>query len=195
MTTIDTILKPFKFVENELLSAVTKVYEVYHKKTGGDQYALANLYITAALISAVSQEIIAGDNPISSTTIIFSAASYNVHQTNKRMRMLDQLVSESNESKKNYERESFRHIDKNVARFTMLLTAGVYGIIATHPFTYPDEILKIYSHFMGALTLGFASLSEYTASIDTNNLSKSKLASKVKQMKYSSESTTVGVEN
>jgi len=48
---------------------------------------------------------------------------------------------------------------------------------------------------MGALTLGFASLSEYTASIDTNNLSKSKLASKVKQMKYSSESTTVGVEN
>ena len=42
MSTIDAFLKPFKFVENEVESVVAKVYNIYHDKTGDDQYGLSN---------------------------------------------------------------------------------------------------------------------------------------------------------
>mgnify|MGYP003974151803 FL=1 len=186
MSTIDSILKPFKFVENELLAAVTKVYNVYHDKTGDDQYSLSNYYLTAAVTALGVMKIIR--DGISPGTIGYIGVGAGVgaiaHQLNKKKRSLDQQISDSSESIKNYQREAIRNGEIMMGRGYLFLTVDSileqttgYSIIINTG-NHPNEIANL----IETVGLSFMTLFAYTAAIDNDKPAKSKLASIVKGM-------------
>ena len=108
MTTIDTILKPFKFVENEVESVVAKVYDVYHDKTGGDQYGLSNFYILNATIFGAAARYSESASAIETVeeAAIITAVSAIHYFNNNQNRKYDKELSNLEQLAKHPQREA-----------------------------------------------------------------------------------------
>ena len=202
MSTIDTILKPFKFVENEVESVVAKVYEVYHDKTGDDQYGLSGHYLTGAFIYSSASVIL--DLGISSeaalATVFFGAVNYGTDRNNKSNRKLDQETSNSPELVKNRIREINRTIQKFTGRALLLASLDVisyettnYSILCNYIQSLPNNVGNNQSLAFATLALPLMTLAAYTSCIDSNRPVKSKLAAKIKGLFHQSKLATAGV--
>ena len=201
MSTIDAFLKPFKFVENEVESVVAKVYNIYHDKTGDDQYGLSNQYVNGAFIFYAAKKIVnEGISVENGVEIAFGGLlAASCHYMNNKHRKVDQKNRTSSTPIKNYEREIDRMVDKSIGRIALLMTADCileqttgYSTRDFHGLE-PDQTNL--TNMLEITQLSLVAFYAYTASIDTHNLAKSKLASKVKQMLHTPELTTAGVEN
>ena len=191
MSTIDTILKPFKFVENELLTAVTKVYNVYHDKTGNDQYDLSNAYLGGAFGAFASVQLAEGHpviGTIGSIAVLGSSTAIACIK-NIKMRKLDQTNVGQSESIKNYKREMYRNVDSMIGRAGLAITTAYLTKYAIK-YSLNDIVTGVgmgsdpnnIQDITVAAGLSVLTLYAYTAAIDNDKPAKSKLASIVKGM-------------
>ncbi len=187
MSLVEKVTAPFKFVENEFESAVNSLYTFYNKKTGRDQYSLANFYADGAFAYSSGSLLLHEGLTLRSASLIVLFGYYLgfIHRKNTRAGKLEENLQTMNESIKSLEREYWRGQMKLMGRFFLFLSANsvvdyvsgysIYNIFGAESHITIDRLFNTFSSLLW-------SLSGYTSAIDTNNPKKSRIVSFAKSL-------------
>lgn len=177
---LEKILAPLKFVENEIESVVESIYSKYNEKTGNDQFQLSNTYFVGWFVMSQGQALFNNDFVLSNEMWVFAgifgAITGGICFFNNMYSKMNKTHNESNEGTKNSQVALWQNSMKFLGRLGMGL--ATFGLISK----YIDPNSSFIDAPFGAIDILCYTLSGYTAAIDTNNPKKSKILEKARDL-------------